>query len=156
MTTFFKEKTMNRLLTMLAVVMLSLVLVVSGCEALQRAAKQSQDPNTAPKVEAAETAAEGAVGILQALGVLWPGAAVGGAGLAAALRAWRNAKKNLATSNTESEAYFHTTEALVTAIEDYREKNPEKWKKLKASLEDAVGPNAEAIIRAIRGMPMKS
>ena len=139
----------NKLLTWLTVLLFS-VLIVSGCEEFKRAA--SADPNT---TDALEGAAEAGVGILQALAVLWPGAAAGAAGLGIALKAWRSAKKNLAQSETKSEQYYHATEGLVEAIHNYREENPEKWKKLKTELEEAIGPEAENIIRSIRGLPQK-
>ena len=139
----------NKLLTCLAVLMLS-VLVVSGCEELKRAA--SEDPNTTVAIEGA---AEAGVGILQALAVLWPGAAAGAAGLGVALKAWRNAKKNLAQSETNSEQYYHATESLVQAIGEYRDENPDKWEKLKTTFEATIGPEAENVIRAIRNLPQK-
>ncbi len=144
-----KLLTLFRLLIWLAVVLASVLLLLS-CEELQRAA--SADPNTTLAVEGA---AEAGVGILQALAVLWPGAAAGAAGLTVALKAWRNAKKNLATSETNSEQYYHATEGLVSAIGHYRNENPERWKKLKVKLENAIGPEAENVIRAIRGLPQR-
>lgn len=140
----------KKLLTWLTILLFS-ALVVSGCEELKRAAQA--DPNT---TEALEGAAEAGVGILQALAVLWPGAAAGAAGLGVALKAWRSAKKNLATSETNSEQYYHATESLVEAIHNYREENPDKWKKLKAELKEAIGPEAENVIRAIRMLPPKA
>jgi len=139
----------NKLLTCLAVLLLS-VFVVSGCEELKRAA--SADPNT---TLAAEGAAEAGVGILQALSAIWPGAAVGAGALGTALAAWRKSKKKLAESETSSEQYYHATESLVEAIDDYRKKNPDKWIKLKESLHHTIGLKAENVIRAIRRLPPK-
>ena len=129
---------------------------LAGCEQLMQLAQDANDPNNAPKVAAAEATAEGAVGILQGLAAVWPGAAVGAVSLATALRAWRNAKKQLATSESTGAQYYHVTESLVGAINDYRSKNPEKWESLKVALESAVGPEAENVIRAIRGLPVKT
>lgn len=137
-------------LTWLAIMMVP-VFFVPGCEELKRAA--SADPNTATAIEGA---AEAGVGILQALAAIWPGAAVGAGALGTALAAWRKAKGKLAASKTEGEAYYHTTQALVLAIDEYREANPDKWIKLKATLEGAIGPEAENIIRALRSLPPKA
>lgn len=135
----------NALILLILPVLLSL-----SCEELKRAT--TADPNT---TIALEGAAEAGVGILRALAVIWPGAAVGAGALATALTAWRKAKGKLATSETSSEQYYHATESLVSAINDYHKENPENWDKLKSKCESAIGPEAENVIRAIRGLPLK-
>ncbi len=136
--------------------LLVLVLFCAGCEITKDATGEKQvriDPNQAAKVEAA---VEGGIGVLEALAALWPLAGTGAVGLAAALAAWRKAKARLTESQTETEMYHSATAALVAAIKDYRETNPETWDKLKLKLEGAVGPDAENIIRALRGLPPKA
>jgi hypothetical protein len=132
-------------------ILLIMLFFCNGCEELKRAA--SADPNTTLAIEGA---AEAGVGILQALSVLWPGAAAGAAGLGVALKAWRNAKGKLSESETNSEQYYHATESLVAAIGDYKTANPDKWAEMKGKLEGAIGPEAENVIRAIRGLPAKT
>lgn len=137
-----------------ALILLSLPL--SGCEVSKDAVTGKKtvriDPNAAAKIEGG---AEAGVGILNALSVMWPGFAAGAGALTLALREWRKVKGKLTEKQNESDMYYNTTEALVTAIEQYRDENPDKWKKLKEKIEKAVGPGAESIIRAIRELPQK-
>lgn len=144
----------RKIILISALILLSLPL--AGCEVLQDTITGEKkvyiDPNAAAKVE---DAAEVGVGILEALAALWPAAGIGAAGLGTALAAWRKAKKNLTTTQTKSDMYYNATQALVNAIEDYREENPGNWAKLKKQLERSVGPGVESIIRAIRELPPK-
>jgi len=131
-----------------------LLLLVPGCEIVKDGGQKIVriDPNQAAKVEGA---AEATIGILEALTAIWPVAGIGVAGLGTALAAWRKAKKNLTEKQSESQMYYNATAALVEAIGDYRDANPDKWAKLKKQLEDAIGPEAENVIRAIRGLEPK-
>jgi len=109
----------------------------------------------ADKVEQFEKGAEAGVSIMQALAPFWPPAAGLAVGLAAALAAWRKQKGKLIIQQSETEMYHSAAASLVAAIGDYRNANPQQWAKLKIRLKKAIGPEAENVIRALRGLPEK-
>lgn len=131
-------------------------LAVFGCTV-------GSDPNGVPtvridaeKAEQFEKGAEAGISIMTALEVVWPGAAVLSTALATALAAWRNQKGKVIIEQSKAKMYHSASAGLVEAIADYRENNPNAWGKLKEELEAAIGPEAENVIRAIRGLPEKT
>jgi hypothetical protein len=80
------------------------------------------------------------------LTVLWPPLALIAAIIGGVSAAWKGRKAN--TSHG-------VTEALVTGIEKFKTTNPDSWSALEIQLSKTIGPTAEGIIRAIRGLPPK-
>ena len=50
--------------------------------------------------------------------------------------------------------YYSVASAVVEAIEQFKEENPDDWDKLEIELTKLIGPKAENIIRALRGLPL--
>lgn len=69
--------------------------------------------------------------------------------------AWRVVRPKLEIARDEANTYHIATSSLVTAVEKFKITNPEQWKDLKEVLSDKLGPNAENVIRALRGLPPK-
>lgn len=110
------------------------------------------DPNIATAIE---SGAQATIGILAILGTLWPVLIPIGTGIGGALVTWRKVKPKLTEAQSEATMYHSATESVVTALEDFKEKYPEGWDKLKAEFTHTIGSNTENIIRAIRGLPPK-
>lgn len=108
------------------------------------------DPNAVAPIE---VAAEIGISIAAALGIVWPLSIPIGGILAALLAAWRKNRHKFVKSQSEAELYHNTTEAIVEAVEGWKNANETTWAKLKARLEKAIGPKAENVIRALRDLP---
>lgn len=107
------------------------------------------DSNVAGQIE---TGAQTAVSILTILGVLWPVLIPVGTGIAAGLGTWAKVKPKLTKAQSETAMYHSATQSVVTGIEDFKAKYPNEWIKLEEKLAKAIGPEAENIIRALRGL----
>ena len=144
--------------TMLLLVVL-IALCVAGCvESMDPATGETVynvDPDAAAKVE---RGVEAGIGVLQALSIFWPELLPAGVviGLGGALATWRKMKPKLTEAQAREALYFATTEEIVTAIEQYKTDNPAAWKKLGDEIGDKIGPEAENVIRAIRGLKPKT
>jgi len=140
------------------VLLLAVVLSVglTGCvESTDPASGETQYALDAEKAAEVEKYVETGITVLMALSVIWPGLIP--AGLAAiligALAAFRKIKPQLVDAKSEAEQYHSTTASVVAAIEAFKESNPDDWTKLEEKLKKALGPAAENIIRALRGLP---
>jgi hypothetical protein len=119
------------------------------------ATRTSLDPNNAA-VKAVEPVLQAGQAVSTGLSVVWPvGTLIAGI-FGATLAAWRKYKPLLTIAQTKADQAYNATSAVVTAIEKYKTDNPANWAALQAELEKAVGPTAENIIRAIRGLPAKT
>lgn len=125
---------------------------VSGVDPVTGEQTVGVDPNIAAQVE---IGAQAAIGILAILGTLWPVLIPAGTGLAAAIATWMKVKPKLIEAQSEATMYHSATESIVMAIEDFKEKYPEEWGKLKAECSHTIGTNTENVIRALRDLPPK-
>ncbi len=108
--------------------------------------------DVATKIDAVAEAAPGIAALLAIfVPMLYPG--IGIVGGAAGM--WAKLRPKLKTARTEADMYYAATESLVEAIERFKEKDPVSWATLREKLGDNVGDNTEAVIRAIRGLPLK-
>lgn len=112
----------------------------------------SVDPNVAAQIEVGTQAT---VSILTILGAFWPILIPIGTGIAAGFGTWVKVKPKLTQAQSEATMYHSATESIVMAIEDFKEKYPEEWDKLKAECLHTIGTNTENIIRALRDLPPK-
>lgn len=91
--------------------------------------------------------------IAAASGTIWPvGTLIAGI-FGGLLTAWKKYKPLLVTAQSQATQSYNVTASLVEAIEQFKETNPTEWTALKAKLTEAIGPNAENVIRALRGLP---
>ena len=110
------------------------------------------DPNTGAKIE---QGVETGVTILSVASVIWPFLLPFAAGLGSAYGIYRKSvKPKFETAQTEAEMYYSVASAVVEAIEQFKEENPDDWDKLEIELTKLIGPKAENIIRALRGLPL--
>ncbi len=109
-------------------------------------------PEVAAKIDAvAKAAAPMATMLAMFFPALYPlaGIAAGAAG------AWAKMRPKLKVARNEADMYYAATESLVEGIEQWKADNPAAWTKLRDKLGRNVGDNTEAVIRAIRGLPLK-
>lgn len=126
---------------------------VSGVDLVTGEPTVGIDPNISAKIE---SGAEATIGILTILGAFWPILIPIMTGIGGGLATWRKIKPKLTEAQSEATMYYSATESVVTAIEDFKEKYPEEWDKLKAECSHTIGPQAENVIRAILGKPPKT
>ena len=111
------------------------------------------DPNKAAEVE---QIVEDVGGIMTALVPFFPFLApiiTAGGG---AYAVWKTQKPKLTKAQTKGELYHNTTGSLVVALEKFKETNPQEYVKLKERLAKMIGPEAENVIRTLRGLPPKA
>ena len=132
------------------------LLLVGGCvtsiDPETGAKGVSVDPNVAAQIEGGSAAA---VGILTVLGSMWPILIPIATGIGGVMGALRTSKPKLVAAQSEASMYYSATEAIVNAIEGFKDVCPDEWKKLEQSLAKSIGPKAENLIRALRGLPPK-
>lgn len=130
--------------------------LVSGCipvpDPNTGETKYKPDPNI---VSAVEKTIEVAIGVGTATTPLLPWMAPIVALAAGAYATYKRQKPKLVAAETSAAKAHSVTEALVNVLEDFKEQEPEKWKKLKALMSDYVGTETENVIRALRGLPPK-
>ena len=133
-----------------------LVLMLSGCEVAinpETGGKEYRvDPNRAAEIE---QQVDVAGGILALLATIWPVLGPAAGAVVAGLATWRKIKPKVTEAQTEAKLYHSATASVVEAIESFKEEHPDWWKKLKTELVKVTGPNAENVIRALRGLPPK-
>lgn len=140
---------------LLAVVMLAMF--VGGCQ------KAGTDPNTGEVVyvmdsnalkmaETGEQIGEIIIKVAPFLSVYWPPAMLITGILGGVLGAWKKLKPQVTAANTKAQLYYDTTGAVVSGIERFKIENPEEWLKLEEKIKKMVGPEAENVIRALRGL----
>lgn len=139
---------------MLVVIGLGMAGGLSGCESQRNAETGVTETRVNPAVaEEVLTWGDVAGGVLTALSIWWPCLLPIAGYVGGSVRVGRKLKPQLTTYKGEAAAYYKATSAVVAAIEELKKDNPEEWQKLKAKLYNTVGPNAEALIRALRGLP---
>lgn len=119
------------------------ILFICGCQANPQTGQAELKPDVVAAIDkAAEKTSEQLKIWGPAATAAYPPAAgiVGILGLL--VGAWQKRKSNRAHG---------TTAALVSGIEEFKDANPTEWKKLKDRLH--IGPEAENVIRAMRGLP---
>lgn len=144
------------------ILLILVVMPIGGCIETQDPntgeKKVSLDPNS-PIVVGAEVAAQGVAsfgGFFGTIGTILAGIAVG------ILGAWSKIKPTLTAAKTQAEQYHAATAATVTALESFKESNPEQWSKLGALITEQLAKQnidpltIENVIRAIRGLPAKA
>jgi len=156
-------------------IMVVLLVALSGCLKQETTEPNSGkvittyqiDSNSAAKLEATATQAQAIAATVAAAAIplapVFPWAPVAGgiattiAGiLGAALGTWAKIKPKLIEAQTKQQIYYNATSSVVTAIESYKTAYPDQWTSLEAQLIKAIGPEAENVIRALRGLPAKT
>lgn len=107
-----------------------------------------------PKVTAIESAAEGVVGVVGALGTLWPALIPVAAGGAGVLGAYKRLKPKILEANKDNEKYYAAGSTLATILEDIKVNEPEVWAKVGPKIADATktAGDIENTIRGFRGL----
>ena len=144
--------------TWLRIVTFSLwmTLCLAGCVQQMDPATGEQGSFLDPEaISVIDAVAEAAPSLAAMLSLFFPvllpasGLIVGAAGT------WARMRAKVLMAKTEADLYHSATESLVESIEQYKADNPDAWELLRAKLGDNVGENTEAVIRAIRGLPLK-
>ena len=133
---------------------------LSGCVTNPETGAVSMTPESVEVVDSvADTteavvpvAAAGASAIFPVLTPIFTGIA----GLIlAGIGVWRTLKPQLVAETEAKQKYYDVAAAIVAGIENFKEASPETWAKLEVKLAQAIGPKAENVIRALRGLPAK-
>ena len=151
-----KERRMVVVVGILEAIALILLIILAalGCEEMKAAISE---PNN-PTVASLEDAAEGAVGLTQVLGAIWPvlipiGTAAGGV-----LAAYKRLKPKIIESQKQGDKYYAAGESLAAVLEDIKMNEPELWAKIAPKIEDAAksATEIENTIRGFRHLPPKT
>lgn len=106
-------------------------------------------------VEAIDTVAGAAPGLAALLALFFPALYPAVGLVAGAAGAWVRMKPKVTTARNEAAIYHAATESIVQVLEQWKTENPEAWVTLRTKLGDNVGANTEAVVRALRGLPLK-
>ena len=132
------------------ILLLSLVmcLAAAGCVTNPQTGQRELDPNITATVDTITVPAQQAVELATpfAASLYPPAAAILGV-IGLGLAAWNKRKANNS---------YTLTETVVSAIEAWKAENPNDWAKLQEKLSKLIGPEAENVIRAMRGLPEKT
>ncbi len=142
---------------MMLVVFVLGCLLVAGCitEVDPDTGKKTHrlDPNAAAAIE---KTADAGISILTIAGALWPALLPIVGALAGVYGAWKKMQPKFLAEKTKAELYYGITESAVDTIEDFKAANPKLWDELERKYwTGVVGPEAENVIRALRGLPAK-
>lgn len=135
---------MNKFL-MIVIMLFTISLI--GCQTNPTTGQWEISPGASEKIDSITIPAEENIDSLTAMATaIWPPAAgiLGLIGIG--LGAWNKRSANNS---------YGLTECLVTAIDKWKEKNPDNWDGLEAEFDKLIGPDAENVIRAIRKLPAK-
>lgn len=143
---------------------MAVLLVISGCvtevdpETGEKFTRL--DPEVSQRVEKVTEAVPVIRQGLDVAAILWPSAAgvlgiIAGA-VGAAKKAANKYQPELDESRHRARQYHTATAAVVSAIEEFKRTNSDDWEKLEHKLAQHIGPEAENVIRALRGLPDKS
>ena len=118
------------------------------------------DPEVAQRVGKVSEAVPAVRQGLDVASIIWPSAAavlgvIGGA-VGAAKKASDKYKPKLTEAQLRQLQYHNASSAVVKAIEEFKQTNSKDWQSLKKKLTKYIGPEAENVIRAIRGLPAKA
>ncbi len=111
------------------------------------------DPNEAAKYE---QGIEIAGGIMQLLVPFFPWLVAPLLAGGTAYATYKTQKPKFIKEQNRADLYHHAADSLVVAVEKFKETNPAEYDKLKGTLEDKIGREAENVIRALRGLPPKA
>ncbi len=133
-----------------------MTLCLAGCVQQMDPVTGEQATVIAPEaVVAIDTVAEAAPGVAALLALFFPALLPVSTLLVGAAGTWARMKPKVTAATNEAGIYHAATESLVSAIEQHKVDNPEMWAALKVKMGDNIGDNTEAVIRAIRGLPLK-
>lgn len=126
---------------------ITVLLMFSGCSG---EAEIISDPNT---IVAIEAAAEGAVGLTQLLGALWPALIPIGTAGAGVLAAYKRLKPKIKAATENSDKYFAGGKALATILEDIKLNEPDMWVKIGPEIAKAteLSVDIQSTIKGFRG-----
>ncbi len=138
----------------LLLVAMLLCLSVGGCVEGETDGHVRLDPNTA---EQFEDVAEGAVGIVTALSLLFPYLVPFAAGGAGILGTWKRLKPKLTAVQVENDNLAWGGELLAEALEGIKEDYPETWAKVGPGIHRAIKSSLslENAIREFRHLAPK-
>jgi len=142
---------------MMLVVFVLGCLLVAGCitETDPDTGKKTHrlDPNAAATIG---KTADAGISILTIAGALWPALLPIVGALGGVYGAWKKINPKYLAAKTEAELYYGITESAVMTITDFKEEHPELWGRLKDEYwSNVISPEAENVIRALRGLPAK-
>lgn len=152
----------NRILMLSLIALLGYIFAVSlcGCRVVTDAQTGQRtyalDEGVSAKIEAGAEVGAAVAPFLGGAGALIA------AGLTGALAAWRKVKPTLTQAKTAEAQTHAVASALVTAIEDFKGKNPEVWTKLGTEIstqmtKQGIDPKiVENAVRGLRGLPPKA
>ncbi len=133
-----------------------MTLCLAGCVQQMDPATGEQGAFLDPEaITVIDAAAEAAPGLAAMLALLFPVLVPASAVIVGAAGMWGKMKPKLKVARTEADMYYAATESLVESINQYKADNPDAWAALREKLGNNVGENTEAVIRAIRGLPLK-
>lgn len=112
-------------------------------------------PDVAAGLDRAAGTTETLAPLLPLVSAFWPPAAAIGGILAGLIGMWKKLKPQVTEAQDEAYLNYTVVAALVESIEKWKEGRPDDWAYLKTKLEKAIGPKAEAVIRALRNLPPK-
>lgn len=126
------------------------IMCAAGCE--QGDGTIVTDPNTISQLE---TVAEGAVGLTQALGALWPALIPIGTAAGGVFATYKRLKPKIKESEEQGYKYYAAGETLANILEDIKINEPLLWKKIGPKIADATKTvsDIEDTIRGFRHLP---
>lgn len=136
---------------------MSVVLIcLSGCI-------KSVDPETGQttyrldldRTAEVEKHVETGISIFSVLSTIWP-SLLPIAGIGAGIYGtWKKMKPKFEAEQNRAQMYYSIVDSGVKTIEDFKMAQPEKWDELeKKYWTGVIGPEAENVIRALRGLPL--
>jgi len=150
---------MKRILLLLLVLM-----AIAGCVSEinpETGEKQYKvNPEVAEKIDQVARTAPVIKQGLDVASVIWPSVAgilgIVGGGLVAGTSTWKKLRPKIDEAENKATHYYHATEAVVQAIEEFKSTNKQDWDKLKEKLAEHIGLESENVIRALRNLPEKT
>lgn len=132
-------------------VIIGCVLLFAGCE---QGIVNPADPNIPQIVDPnIEDMAEGAVGLVQTLGLIWPALLPIGGAAGGILAAYRRLKPKIKAAEVETDKYHAGGELLAVILDDVKKNYPETWQKIGPEIKKAkaVSKDVSAAIDGFRG-----
>lgn len=135
---------------MRTLIIIGCVILFAGCDA-GTTTEIITDPNN---ITAMETAAEGAVGLTQALGALWPALIPVGTAAGGLLAMYKRLKPKVIEATKSSDKYFAGGKVLADVLDDIKKNEPDLWEEIGPRIDKAKGTVelADSAIRGFRGV----
>ena len=136
-------------------ILIVVLLLCSGCIKTVADGKTTYrlDPNETAKYEAVT---ETALTIMQVLSPFFPWLTVPVVAGGTAYATYKTQKPKFLKEQTRADMYHDAAGSVVIALEKFKKTNPAEYDKLRDMLEDKIGPEAENVIRGLRGLPPKA